>query len=179
MIEIKLSQGAKPGHGGILPASKNTADIAKIRTVEVGTEVISPSTHREFNSPVGLLEFVKSLRELSEGKPVGFKLCIGRPVEFLGICQAMVEGLVVEDQWQRVQRFHAATMHAFIDLMSSVGLHSARDLTRAHIYRRCGQDSIKRYDEIFKPLSDGALLASDWPEPYQNLKNSVAIDRFC
>jgi glutamate synthase domain-containing protein 2 len=77
MLEIKLSQAARPGHGGVLPAAKNTADIGKIRIVEVSTEVISPSTHREFNSPVRLLEFVKKPRELSDGKPVGFKLCVG------------------------------------------------------------------------------------------------------
>ncbi len=91
MIEIKLSQGAKPGHGGILPAAKLTAEIAEIRHVPMGQDVISPPAHSAFDSPAGLLEFVARLREISGGKPVGFKLCIGRKSEFLGICKAMLE----------------------------------------------------------------------------------------
>lgn len=91
MIEIKLSQGAKPGHGGILPATKVTEEIARIRHVPMGQDVISPPGHSTFDSPVGLLQFVAQLRELSGGKPVGFKLCVGRRDEFLGICKAMLE----------------------------------------------------------------------------------------
>jgi glutamate synthase domain-containing protein 2 len=91
MIEIKLSQGAKPGHGGILPAKKNTPEIAAIRLVKPGTTVFSPPFHSAFNSPIGLIQFVKQLRDLSGGKPIGFKLCIGRKSEFLGICKAMVQ----------------------------------------------------------------------------------------
>ena len=91
MIEIKLSQGAKPGHGGILPAKKNTPEIAAIRLVKPGTTVFSPPYHSAFNTPIGLIQFVKQLRELSGGKPIGFKLCIGRKSEFLGICKAMVQ----------------------------------------------------------------------------------------
>jgi len=91
MIEIKLSQGAKPGHGGILPAKKNTPEIAAIRGVTPGTTVFSPPYHSAFNTPLGLIQFVKQLRDLSDGKPIGFKLCIGRKSEFLGICKAMVQ----------------------------------------------------------------------------------------
>lgn len=91
MIEIKLSQGAKPGHGGILPAKKNTPEIAAIRGVKVGTTVFSPPYHSAFSTPVELIKFVDQLRELSGGKPVGFKLCIGRKSEFLGICKAMIQ----------------------------------------------------------------------------------------
>lgn len=91
MIEIKLSQGAKPGHGGILPAKKNTPEIAAIRGVKAGTTVFSPPYHSAFNTPIGLIKFVQQLRELSGGKPVGFKLCIGRKSEFLSICKAMVQ----------------------------------------------------------------------------------------
>lgn len=91
MIEIKLSQGAKPGHGGILPAKKNTPEVAAIRLVKPGTTVYSPPYHSAFNTPKGLIEFVKKLRDLSDGKPVGFKLCIGRKSEFISICKAMVE----------------------------------------------------------------------------------------
>jgi glutamate synthase domain-containing protein 2 len=91
MIEIKLSQGAKPGHGGILPAAKNTPEIAAIRLVTPGTTVFSPPFHSAFSTPTELILFVKRLRELSGGKPVGFKLCIGRKNEFLSICKAMVK----------------------------------------------------------------------------------------
>ncbi|MEQ1554247.1 MAG: FMN-binding glutamate synthase family protein [Ferruginibacter sp.] len=91
MIELKLSQGAKPGHGGILPAKKNTAEVAAIRLVEAGTTVFSPPYHSAFNNPKGLLQFIKVLRDNSGGKPVGFKLCIGQKSEFIGICKAMLE----------------------------------------------------------------------------------------
>jgi glutamate synthase domain-containing protein 2 len=91
MIEIKLSQGAKPGHGGILPGKKNTPEIAAIRLVEPGTTVFSPPFHSAFGTPIELVLFIKRLRELSGGKPVGFKLCVGRKGEFLSICKAMVQ----------------------------------------------------------------------------------------
>lgn len=91
MIEIKLSQGAKPGHGGILPGKKNTLEIAAIRLVEPGTTVFSPPYHSAFGTPLELILFVKRLRELSGGKPIGFKLCVGRKSEFLSICKAMVQ----------------------------------------------------------------------------------------
>lgn len=91
MIELKLSQGAKPGHGGILPAKKNTPEIAAIRHVKPYTTVYSPPYHTAFNSPEGLILFLKQMRELSGGKPVGFKLCIGRKSEFVGICKAMIK----------------------------------------------------------------------------------------
>lgn len=97
MIEIKLSQGAKPSHGGILPAAKVTEEIARVRKVKMGQDVVSPPAHSAFNSPLGLLEFVKKLRELSGGKPTGFKLCIGRKDEFLGICKAMLETNILPD----------------------------------------------------------------------------------
>jgi glutamate synthase domain-containing protein 2 len=89
MIELKLSQGAKPGHGGILPAAKNTSEIAAIRMVTPGTTVHSPARHTEFNTPRGLIQFLQLLRELSEGKPVGFKMCIGNKQEFINICEAI------------------------------------------------------------------------------------------
>jgi len=91
MIEIKLSQGAKPGHGGLLPAAKVTEEIARIRMVPVGEDVLSPAGHSAFFSPVELLQFLTQLRKLSGGKPVGFKLCPGNKREFLGICKAMLE----------------------------------------------------------------------------------------
>lgn len=91
MVEIKLSQGAKPRHGGILPAKKNTAEIAKIRGVQAGTDVLSPPYHKAFQGPEGLLQFVAQLRQLSKGRPIGFKLCIGSEIEFYDLCKAMVK----------------------------------------------------------------------------------------
>ncbi len=91
MIEIKISQGAKPGHGGILPASKNTPEIAAIRHVEPNTLVASPPYHKAFSTPRELIFFIQRLRKLSGGKPVGFKLCIGHKSEFIAICKAMIE----------------------------------------------------------------------------------------
>lgn len=91
MIELKLSQGAKPGHGGILPGKKNTPEIAAIRMVKPGTTVFSPPFHSAFNTPREMILFIKRMRDLSGGKPVGFKLCIGRKSEFISICKAMIE----------------------------------------------------------------------------------------
>ncbi len=90
MIEIKLSQGAKPGHGGILPGPKVTAEIAEIRGVPMGGDVLSPPYHRAFSTPLEFVEFIARLRELSGGKPVGFKLCVGRIDQFIGIVKAML-----------------------------------------------------------------------------------------
>ncbi len=91
MIEIKFSQGAKPGHGGILPKEKVTDEIAAIRLVEKGKDILSPPMHSAFTTPLELMEFVKILRKGSGGKPVGIKLCIGNKSEFIAICKAMVE----------------------------------------------------------------------------------------
>lgn len=291
MIEIKLSQGAKPGRGGILPAGKNTPEIAKIRAVEPGTKVVSPSTHPEFDTPLGLLEFVQKLRELSNAKPVGFKLCVGRRREFVGICKAMIEsgilpdfisvdggeggtgaapleysnsvgmplreglafvddclrgfavrdrvrvvasgkiltgfhlvknlalgadlcnsargmmlalgcvqsllchtnrcptgvttqdpelmrGLVVEDKYQRVYRFHDETLHSVVDLLSSSGLRDVRDLNRSHIYRRINQHEILRYDQMFPPISAGAFLDPSYRGSYAEVLESSSARSF-
>ena len=97
MIEIKLSQGAKPSHGGILPAVKITQEIARVRKIKIGQDCISPPAHTSFHTPNGLLKFVKQLRELSGGKPIGFKICIGRRSEFLAICKAMLETKITPD----------------------------------------------------------------------------------
>jgi glutamate synthase domain-containing protein 2 len=97
MTHLQLSQGAKPGHGGILPAAKLTAEIAKIRGVPMGQDVLSPPAHTAFSTPIGLLELVQKMRELSGGKPVGFKLCIGKRREFLAICKAMSQTGILPD----------------------------------------------------------------------------------
>jgi len=97
MIEIKLSQGAKPGHGGILPGKKVTPEIAETRGIPVGVDCISPSRHSAFSNPIELMAFIAQLRDLSGGKPVGFKLCVGLPWEFMGIVKAMLETGIVPD----------------------------------------------------------------------------------
>lgn len=291
MIEIKLSQGAKPGHGGILPASKNTAEIAAIRIVKPGEDVISPSTHPEFSTPAGLLEFLQTLRELCGGKPVGFKLCVGREEEFVSICKAMVstgvkpdfitvdggeggtgaapleysnsvgmplrealafvvdclvgfdlrddirvicsgkifssfhlaknlalgadmcnsargmmlalgcvqslkcntnrcptgvatqnpeliKGLVVEDKYRRVARFHRETVLALTDLLSSAGLRQPWDLRRHHIFRRVNQHQVMRYDQIFPPVQPGAFTAPPYPQRYAHILEASPAERF-
>ncbi|MEO8233847.1 MAG: FMN-binding glutamate synthase family protein [Flavobacterium sp.] len=91
MIEIKFSQGAKPGHGGILPKEKVTDEIAAIRLVSKGQDILSPPSHSAFTTPLELMDFVKLLRKGSGGKPIGMKICIGNKSEFLSICKAMVE----------------------------------------------------------------------------------------
>lgn len=91
MIEIKLSQGAKPGHGGMLPGPKVSEEIAEARGVPVGKDCISPAGHSAFSTPLELMRFVEELRRLSDGKPVGFKLCVGHRREFMGIVKAMLE----------------------------------------------------------------------------------------
>jgi glutamate synthase domain-containing protein 2 len=97
MIELKLSQGAKPGHGGILPGAKVSSEIAAARKVPLGEDCFSPPGHSAFSTPTGLLDFVVQLRELSGGKPVGFKLCVGDPREFYAICKAMLETGITPD----------------------------------------------------------------------------------
>jgi glutamate synthase domain-containing protein 2 len=91
MIEIKLSQGAKPGHGGVLPAAKVTREISETRGVPMGEDCISPPRHSAFSTPLEMMTFITSLRTLSGGKPVGFKLCIGHPWEFMAIVKAMLQ----------------------------------------------------------------------------------------
>lgn len=97
MIEIKLSQGAKPGHGGVLPGAKVTREIAEARGVPIGADCISPARHSSFSTPLELLAFIARLRELSGGKPVGFKLAIGHPWEWFAIVKAMLETGIVPD----------------------------------------------------------------------------------
>lgn len=97
MVEIKLSQGAKPGHGGILPGPKVTEAIAEARGVPVGVECVSPSSHSVFSSPRGLCDFIAQLRELSDGKPIGIKLCVGHPWEWFAMAKAFRETGITPD----------------------------------------------------------------------------------
>ena len=291
MIEIKLSQGAKPGHGGILPAHKNSPEIAEIRGVKPGVQVDSPPRHKAFSTPLELMSFIKTLRELSEGKPIGFKLSLGRKSEFVAICKAMKatgitpdfitvdggeggtgaapleysnsigfplrealafvddclmgfalredikiiasgkiitafqmvknlslgadlcnsargmmlalgcvqslscntnrcptgvatqdpklsRGLVVEDKYERVYRFHKKTIHALMDILSSTGHKSVDDLNRTHIYRRVDQFSVKRYDEVFPMIGKGSLLENDLPEAFRLHVEEASAESF-
>jgi len=97
MIEIKLSQGAKPGHGGVLPGAKVTPEIAAARGVPAGVDCISPARHAAFTTPIGLMQFIARLRELSGGKPTGFKFALGHPWEFFALCKAMLETGITPD----------------------------------------------------------------------------------
>jgi glutamate synthase domain-containing protein 2 len=97
MIELKLSQGAKPGHGGVLPGAKVTPEIAAARGVPVGVDCISPARHSAFDTPIEMLRFIARLRELSGGKPTGFKLCIGHPWEWFALAKAMMETQLLPD----------------------------------------------------------------------------------
>jgi len=97
MIELKLSQGAKPGHGGVLPGPKVTAEIAEARGVPIGVDCVSPAGHSEFSTPIELLQFIARLRELSGGKPTGFKFCVGHPWEWFAIAKAMQQTGLVPD----------------------------------------------------------------------------------
>jgi len=131
MIEIKLSQGAKPGHGGILPGVKVTEEIAKIRLVPPGQTVHSPPYHKTFDSPLGLLEFVEQLRKLSGGKPVGFKLCLGRRTEFMSILKAMRESGLGPD-YIAIDGGEGGTGAAPLEFSNSVGTPALDALPFAH-----------------------------------------------
>ncbi len=278
VIELKLSQGAKPGHGGILPAVKVTEEIARIRGVRVGETVISPPGHRAFSTPLGLVEFVGRLRELAAGKPVGFKLCVGQRHDFFAICKAMLEtgitpdfitvdggeggtgaaplefansvgmpardgwifvhsaltgaglrdririiacgkiltgfhmiralalgadlcasargmmlalgciqalrcntdhcptgitthkpalvhGLDVDDKATRVQQFHEATVHGFLDMLGAMGLSDSVDLRSHHIFRRVDDLHVRHFGELYDCLEPGQLCdGADLPD---------------
>jgi glutamate synthase domain-containing protein 2 len=97
LIEIKISQGAKPGHGGMLPAAKVSAEIAQARGIPMGQDCISPASHSAFTTPLELMAFIAQLRELSKGKPIGLKLCIGQVQEWFGLVKAMLSTKTTPD----------------------------------------------------------------------------------
>jgi glutamate synthase domain-containing protein 2 len=131
MVELKLSQGAKPGHGGVLPAAKVSAEISKIRGVPMGQDCVSPASHSEFSTPAGLLEFIARMRELSGGKPAGFKLCIGHPWEFMAICKAMLETGITPD-FIVIDGKEGGTGAAPLEFMDHVGMPLRDGLSFAH-----------------------------------------------
>lgn len=120
MIELKLSQGAKPGHGGILPAKKNNKEISEIRGVKMGTDVLSPPHHKEFSTPIGLLRLIEKMQDFSGGKPVGFKFCVGNPTEFFAICKAMIQTGIRPD-FISVDGGEGGTGAAPLEFSNSVG----------------------------------------------------------
>ncbi len=131
MVELKLSQGAKPGHGGVLPAAKVTAEIAAIRGVPMGQDCISPAAHSVFSTPIGLLEMVARMRALSGGKPAGFKLCIGHNWEFMAICKAMLETGITPD-FIVIDGKEGGTGAAPLEFMDYVGMPLRDGLSFAH-----------------------------------------------
>ncbi|MEM7776043.1 MAG: FMN-binding glutamate synthase family protein [Pseudomonadota bacterium] len=131
MIEIKLSQGAKPGQGGILPAAKITPEIAKTRGIPMGKDCISPAAHSAFSTPIELLEFIELLRQLSGGKPTGFKLCVGHPWQFLAICKAMAETGILPD-FIVVDGKEGGTGAAPLEFMDHMGMPLRDGLTFVH-----------------------------------------------
>jgi glutamate synthase domain-containing protein 2 len=145
MIEIKLSQGAKPGHGGILPAAKVSDEIAKIRLVEKGKDVLSPPYHAVFNTPMELVHFIKKLRDQSGGKPIGFKLCVGRKSQFLAICKAMVKSGIYAD-FITVDGGEGGTGAAPLEFSNSVGM-PLRDAL-AFVHDALNGFAIKRHIKV-------------------------------
>ena len=131
MIELKLSQGAKPGHGGMLPASKISPEIAEARGVPMGQDCISPASHPEFSTPIELVRFLGRLRELSDGKPVGIKLCIGHRREFMCIVKAMLETDIVPD-FIVIDGKEGGTGAAPLEFANHVGMPLVEGLTFAH-----------------------------------------------
>lgn len=146
MIELKLSQGAKPGHGGILPAKKVSAEIAKIRGVEQGKSVNSPPYHKAFDTPMGLIQLINEMRELADGRPVGFKLCIGRKSEFLGICKAIKESGLYPD-FITIDGGEGGTGAAPLEFSDSVGMPMHEAL--AFAYDSLVGFGIKRHITLF------------------------------
>ena len=131
MIEIKISQGAKPAHGGVLPAIKVTEEIATIRNVESGVDCVSPPSHSAFRTPIEMLEFIAKLRKLSGGKPVGFKLCIGIHQEFMNICKAMLQTGILPD-FITVDGAEGGTGAAPVEFTNNIGVPLNEGLIFVH-----------------------------------------------
>ena len=131
MIELKISQGAKPAHGGILPGKKVTEEIAQIRGVPVGKDVLSPSQHKAFSGAKGLIGFLKTLRDLSDGKPIGFKLCIGSKDEFFELCKEMILQDIYPD-FITVDGSEGGTGAAPLEFSNSVGSPLKEGLSFVH-----------------------------------------------
>lgn len=131
LIELKLSQGAKPGHGGVLPASKISPEIAEARGIPMGRDCISPAAHPEFSTPMEMMAFVAHLRENASGKPVGFKMCIGHRREFMCIVKAMLETKITPD-FIVIDGKEGGTGAAPLEFANHMGMPLVEGLTFAH-----------------------------------------------
>lgn len=153
MIEIKLSQGAKPGHGGVLPAIKNTEEIAKIRHVKAHTDVLSPPSHSAFSNAKEMMFFIKKLRDLTGGKPVGFKLCVGQKEEFIEICDAMIKTGITPD-FITVDGGEGGTGAAPVEFSNSIGMPLREGLVFVH-------DTLVGYDlkKEIKIIASGKIFS--------------------
>ncbi len=131
MVELKVSQGAKPGHGGVLPAAKVSLEISLARGVQRGVDCISPSSHSAFGTPIEMMQLIGRMRELSGGKPAGFKLCVGQPREFLAICKAMLETGIYPD-FIVVDGKEGGTGAAPLEFADHLGMPMREGLTFVH-----------------------------------------------
>ncbi|PCC51687.1 FMN-binding glutamate synthase family protein [Brevibacterium aurantiacum] len=131
MVSLKLSQGAKPGLGGVLPGPKVTEEISEIRGIPVGKTCVSPPNHTVFSTPIELLQFIDQMRKLSGGKPAGFKLCLGSRTEFLSICKAMIETGITPD-FIIVDGSEGGTGAAPLEFENHVGLPLTQGLMIVH-----------------------------------------------
>ncbi|HEY0234276.1 MAG TPA: FMN-binding glutamate synthase family protein [Afipia sp.] len=131
MVELKISQGAKPGHGGVLPAAKVSEEISRIRGVAMNEDCISPAFHRAFSTPIGMMQFIGEMRRLSGGKPAGFKLCIGHRWEFLAICKAMLETGIYPD-FIVVDGKEGGTGAAPVEFMDHLGMPMREGVNFVH-----------------------------------------------
>jgi glutamate synthase domain-containing protein 2 len=131
MVELKISQGAKPGHGGVLPAAKVSEEIALTRGVPLGIDCISPSHHSVFATPVEMMEFIAEMRRLSGGKPAGFKLCIGHPWEFLAVCKAMLQTGIYPD-FIVIDGKEGGTGAAPLEFLDHIGMPMREGLNFVH-----------------------------------------------
>jgi glutamate synthase domain-containing protein 2 len=131
MVELKLSQGAKPRHGGVLPAAKVTREISRIRGVPQGEDCISPARHSAFSTPIEMVRFIGEMRRLAGGKPAGFKLCIGHPWEFMAIVKAMLETGIAPD-FIVVDGTEGGTGAAPLEFMDHLGMPLRDGLTFVH-----------------------------------------------
>jgi glutamate synthase domain-containing protein 2 len=167
MIELKMSQGAKPGHGGMLPAAKISPEISEARGVPMGIDCISPAAHPEFSTPIGMMEFIGRLRELSDGKPVGFKLCVGHRREFMCMVRAMLETEVVPD-FVVIDGKEGGTGAAPVEFADHMGMPLVEGLTFAHnTLRGTGLRDRIRIGASGKLVSSFAILkmialGADW-----------------
>jgi len=131
MVELKMSQGAKPGHGGVLPAAKVSEEISLSRGVPMGCDCISPSGHSCFSTPIEMMEFIAAMRKLSGGKPAGFKLCIGHPWEFLAVCKAMLKTGIYPD-FIVVDGKEGGTGAAPLEFIDHIGMPLREGLSFVH-----------------------------------------------